>query len=990
MQVGLDNVASGDTLYILAGEYNGDYVLENKAFTANVTIRAYPNNVVYITSYNKSYATSSNSRWTSLGSGVWKTKFSTSEIINPKVYYKDGTKFFTWANKANFLNSKYTENTWYDSSAQELYVKFSDTSKNPNTIALYTSNYKRPMIIRKNSISSSAYIIIRGLNFKYNSNHLLIDDQSNGIVQDCSFDGGHFAIAVSNHDTPGRTNIIIRNNVFNGRANPEWYIEDMKNEGTEETSAIYVTNHKGRVLIYDNSFSYWSGGVLLGTNEPDECNNSRVYNNKFTYGRGSQIEIENYCSNTKYYNNKIFDNDYAGVSFAPADASAGGCEFYNNIIVAKNNQQWSESYLIPNYAIKAQSIYEHNIKNWYIHHNTFYGYGRALNTIDKSSSGISEGAWMDTTWRDNIFYAETEYTLFRTGLASDGVFYDYNLYYLSDGWNLLERWNTNSEAGFASLVEAKASSYWDGKWDIHSKQADPLFTNLAGNDVTPKYGSPACTMSSTGSYVGALPCAVPNINIAPTQSTPLLRASDYPDNTSNADLTCYNQSTYDANGDKVINIIQWYRNSVLRSYLTNRSTISASYTSPGQRWVCQVTPFDGKAYGISRNSSSLLILSPPVCGDNICNGNENCSSCSGDCGACPVQNTAITACTLPDVSWNEDDILKNAYDLNACFKDPLKTTLSFRASGNQNITVAIKNGIVDLSAITDWNGFERVRFIASSGSRTAYTNRATLTVLPTPDCGDENCDSNENCSSCSSDCGTCPAPTTTASKGGGGGGSSIPTTFEWVCGEWSECINGEQTQLCTDASREVQRTNTKACDSPTASEDEPAHVDELTAGGASSDGNDYFITTGEDETTGNVALQSASSDAVTTNQEAEKTNMGMEEATGMAVKTSSIKTGGLLIAGILVIIAIIGVMVIQFRKRHDSVNVIDDNPEPVDYVKLLGDYVEEAAGKGFSREDVKNSLVNIGWSDDVIEALLVRSNAEFLPAANETKRINNA
>jgi hypothetical protein len=775
IDVGFDNLASGDTLYILTGEYNGEFILKNKDFTANVTIRAYPNNVVDITSYNKGYANGSNSLWTSLGSGAWKTKFSSTETPNPSVYYKDGTKFFTWSSKTNFLNSKYPENTWYDSSAQELYVKFSDTSKNPNKIALYTSNYKRPLIIQKNSISSNAYIILRDLNFKYNSNHLLIDDQSNVIVQDCSFDGGHFGIAVSNHDTPGRTNIIIRNNNFNGRANPVWYEEDMKNEGTEETEAIDVTNHKGRVLIYDNTFTYWHGGVILGTNEPDECNNSEVYNNIFRYGRGSQIEIEDYCKNTKYHHNQIFDSGFAGVSFAPADASAGRCEFYNNVIVAKGQQKESPSTSYNNYAIKAQSRNGKNVENWYIYHNTFYGYGRALNTIEEASSGINEGAWVNTVWKDNIFYAETEYTLFRTGLANDGVSYDYNLYYLSsNGLNLFQRWNTNEEDGFATLADAKASSNWNGKWDIHSKQADPLFTDLGSNNLKPKTGSPACTMSSTGSYVGAIPCtSTPPQNHAPTQSKPLLRASDYPDNTTSATLNCYNQSTSDVDGDKVTNIYRWFRNSTFLSSFTNKTIVNQSYTEVGQSWICEVTPFDGKLYGTAMNSSALLIRAVPSCGDKICNGKENCTTCAADCGTCPLPK--ITGCVLDDISWNENDVLKRVYNLNTCFNDPLKTTLKFSVKGNKSIKVTINNGSVDLSAPTNWTGQEHVVFYASSstGNRSASTNNITLTVNNVPVCGDKTCESGETCSNCASDCGACPEPKKSGGGGGGGGGGSF-------------------------------------------------------------------------------------------------------------------------------------------------------------------------------------------------------------------------
>ncbi|MBN1543868.1 LamG domain-containing protein, partial [Candidatus Woesearchaeota archaeon] len=48
-------------------------------------------------------------------------------------------------------------------------------------------------------------------------------------------------------------------------------------------------------------------------------------------------------------------------------------------------------------------------------------------------------------------------------------------------------------------------------------------------------------------------------NTAPTHSTPVLNSSAGT-NTTNENITCYNQSTYDADGDSVKNIINWYKN----------------------------------------------------------------------------------------------------------------------------------------------------------------------------------------------------------------------------------------------------------------------------------------------------------------------------------------------------------------------------------------------------------------------------------------------
>ncbi|MFQ5648149.1 MAG: hypothetical protein ACE5FW_02835, partial [Candidatus Aenigmatarchaeota archaeon] len=64
-------------------------------------------------------------------------------------------------------------------------------------------------------------------------------------------------------------------------------------------------------------------------------------------------------------------------------------------------------------------------------------------------------------------------------------------------------------------------------------------------------------------------------------------------------------------------------------------------------------------------------------------------------------------------------------------------------------------------------------------------------------CGDSFCDAGEGCSSCSADCGSCPAPST----GSGSWMSTLPNECRenWVCSNWSECIAGEMLRNCTDS-----------------------------------------------------------------------------------------------------------------------------------------------------------------------------------------------
>ncbi|MFH0831603.1 MAG: hypothetical protein V1886_01935 [archaeon] len=66
-------------------------------------------------------------------------------------------------------------------------------------------------------------------------------------------------------------------------------------------------------------------------------------------------------------------------------------------------------------------------------------------------------------------------------------------------------------------------------------------------------------------------------------------------------------------------------------------------------------------------------------------------------------------------------------------------------------------------------------------------------------CGDSACNGAESCSSCSTDCGECPAAAAeTSAQSSGGGGSGGSCTPKWECSEWNVCSNGKQTRTCTN------------------------------------------------------------------------------------------------------------------------------------------------------------------------------------------------
>lgn len=99
-------------------------------------------------------------------------------------------------------------------------------------------------------------------------------------------------------------------------------------------------------------------------------------------------------------------------------------------------------------------------------------------------------------------------------------------------------------------------------------------------------------------------------------------------------------------------------------------------------------------------------------------------------------------------------------------------------------------------------------------------------------CGDGKCESGESCSSCPGDCGTCESGGNGGGgNGGNGGGLILPSPEEeeeegtcvedWMCTEWSECVNGKQSRTCADLNRcgttENKPAESEDCLTPTGS-----------------------------------------------------------------------------------------------------------------------------------------------------------------------------
>lgn len=121
-------------------------------------------------------------------------------------------------------------------------------------------------------------------------------------------------------------------------------------------------------------------------------------------------------------------------------------------------------------------------------------------------------------------------------------------------------------------------------------------------------------------------------------------------------------------------------------------------------------------------------------------------------------------------------------------------------------------------------------------------------------CGDGSCSAEESCSTCSADCGSCPATTTSSSSssGGGGGGGGGGSLFyycnnEWQCEDWSECVDGEQERACRFATVDRYTSNERCPSKTTPPETEKPCIEDSSSSDDADSSGEETVTDSSDE-----------------------------------------------------------------------------------------------------------------------------------------------
>lgn len=527
-------ILSGDIVYFLNGTYNTENVknlnIINGTLFDNITLTSYPTNEVIFSSYIESYTMIDNGLWQNIsfnGMNIWNTTYNELDTSGPVAQFENLSTFVTvrcYGQGSECTlpgNEPYTHwltredrnfnSIWANDSSNEIRIRLRDINLNPNEVKIYISDEYNTLSI-KNNIGPEK-VIIENITFKYHRRGLRFQNSSDIIVKNNLFYGGKSGLENSGNDISG-DDVCITNNILNGLWNfDENWIQELIKKAYIENDMIVSSKVNGSMYIYNNTIINAAGGISLSTESLKDSCGTQVRDNLMINGTGSYLEIEKYCCNSTWDNNIIIDS-WMGVSWGPSQASYDSpCTFKNNLIYLSDYIIYNETVNYSTYASKSYTWVEGLlVSNWNISHNTFIAKEKGWYGLDSHENYTQQ----NLSVMNNIFYGTTasvQSLINRNGEDRFGNYFDYNIYWENPepfGYLFYNYMNETSLTGYNSLAEARNSSDWDGQWDLHSVETDPIFISQDYYNAlfcVPYANSNSCEMSDSSSHVGAKECS---------------------------------------------------------------------------------------------------------------------------------------------------------------------------------------------------------------------------------------------------------------------------------------------------------------------------------------------------------------------------------------------------------------------------------------------------------------------------------------------------
>jgi hypothetical protein len=231
VQKAMDIAESGGTIYIRAASYNAWHTFYNKNPSNQITFTNYPDEKPILTNSFSELLETGRGRWQKKtdASTYWVSVALSDEMIdNAAVHLSDGTQLATYSSLSAFKSSR-MDAAYIDTGRKQVYVRFKDTAKDPNTFKVYVSK-KGPGVMHIKGIGGAG-VKIKGLTIQYGSTQVYVEDSSKVILDSNKLVGGMIAIYLIGGDGRDLSSCEVKYNDIQGKFNSNWDWMDIKGGG---------------------------------------------------------------------------------------------------------------------------------------------------------------------------------------------------------------------------------------------------------------------------------------------------------------------------------------------------------------------------------------------------------------------------------------------------------------------------------------------------------------------------------------------------------------------------------------------------------------------------------------------------------------------------------------------------------------------------------------------------------------------------------------
>lgn len=492
-------LSAGDTVYFDNCDiFRGNYSFDDNDGSAGSMISFTSNGTCgYHARIWGSFNYSSTSNWSLNGSNIWQT--SPRQLPHPAYLLFRNTN--DYANKIGLPIYGHRETTfsglntnwdyYYNTTTDSVFLYLD--SGNPATYAngIEIENAEIADDTRNFYINAKDYIWIHDLDFAFSDGAIRTQ-----LCQYCNLTNLNFAYTWTktvwfNGDGTGGSGGGRFNTIENCTFNQTGLRMSQDFIGGQGEGVFFSDMDSVKVL--NNTFDYQYGVVINGlTSEDVTISGNIVYNVPYDDSIPAAYYCEG-CNRTLIAYNKAFNViNGINVGVEATTKRANNYTIHHNVINSVTNMINSDA---------GSAVYLTNIN---ISQNTFVMTNCSASYANSKLFLLDNFNALNIT--NNIFYSTclpegtTDFQAYVwTNTTSPNLTSDYNAFYsLAGNWN----WTTDATT-YDGLSQWQTGTFKD----LNSEYLDPEFIDFFSGDFRPFYNSPVCSMSSTGSYVGALPCA---------------------------------------------------------------------------------------------------------------------------------------------------------------------------------------------------------------------------------------------------------------------------------------------------------------------------------------------------------------------------------------------------------------------------------------------------------------------------------------------------